>query len=458
MGCDMTANFSPSEIVRLATPVPRYTSYPTAPHFSANISHPTYREWLHDLPPGSRVSLYVHIPFCDTLCWFCGCHTRMVRKYSPIQRYLDALEQEITAVAAHLPAHCSVTGVHWGGGSPTILTPEDIIRLNAAIHTAFPISRSCDFAVEIDPRGMDEARLDALAEAGMTRASIGVQDFDTEVQRAINRFQSFEETKAVAEGLRQRGVTSLNVDLLYGLPHQNVAVMLKSLEQVLTLRPDRLALFGYAHVPWMKKHQEMIPQEALPAMPERIECVERATARLVEAGYARIGLDHFALPTDSLALAAEYGTLRRNFQGYTTDDSNSLIGLGASAIGQFPQGFVQNETGGQAYERRVGENGLAVARGLGTSTEDRLRGAAIEALMCNLQLDLARLAADHGAAAAARLAPEVAALLAEEPPAWFEPTADGFRVTEAGRPFLRIIAARFDAYLARGTGRHSSAL
>lgn len=453
----MTANFSPSEIARLATPVPRYTSYPTAPHFSIDVSNLTYREWLHAMPPGSRVSLYVHIPFCDTLCWFCGCHTRMVRKYSPIKTYLDALEKEITAVAAHLPAHCSVTHVHWGGGSPTILSPEDIIRLNAAIHTAFPIARTCDFAVEIDPRGMDEARLDALAEAGMTRASIGVQDFDTEVQRAINRFQSFEETLAVADGLRQRGVTSLNVDILYGLPHQNVSVMLKSLEQVLTLRPDRLALFGYAHVPWMKKHQEMIPQEALPGMPERIECVERATARLVEAGYARIGLDHFALPTDSLALAAANGTLRRNFQGYTTDDSDCLIGLGASSIGQFPQGFVQNETGGQPYERRVNEIGLAVARGLETSAEDRLRGEAIEELMCNLRLDLAKLKAHHGALAE-QLAPEVEGLLAEEPATWFERTANGFQVTEEGRPFLRIIAARFDSYLARGTGRHSSAM
>ena len=453
----MTANFSPAELARLATPVPRYTSYPTAPHFSIDISNLTYREWLHAMPQGSRLSLYVHIPFCDTLCWFCGCHTRMVRKYAPLRTYLEALEQEIATVAEHIPEGCSITHIHWGGGSPTMLLPEDIIRLNAAIHTAFPIARTCDFAVEIDPRGMDEARLDALAEAGMTRASIGVQDFDPEVQRAINRFQSFEETRAVAEGLRQRGVNSLNVDLLYGLPHQNPAAMLKSLDQVLTLRPDRLALFGYAHVPWMKKHQEMIPTEALPGMPERIECAERATSTLMEAGYTRIGLDHFALPTDSLAIAAASGTLRRNFQGYTTDDSDCLIGLGASSIGQFPQGFVQNETGGQAYERRVKEIGLSVSRGLATTAEDRLRADAIEDLMCNLRLDLAQLRARHGALAE-MLVPEMAGLLAEEPADWFEKTEAGFAVTEAGRPFLRLIAARFDAYLARGTGRHSSAM
>jgi oxygen-independent coproporphyrinogen III oxidase len=453
----MTVHFSQADIARLATPVPRYTSYPTAPHFSGAISNPTYREWLQALPSGSRLSIYVHIPFCDTLCWFCGCHTRMVRKYAPVRTYLAALEKEIATVAAYLPAGCSVTHVHWGGGSPTMLEPEDIIRLNAAIHTAFPLARTCDFAVEIDPRGMDEARLDALAEAGMTRASIGVQDFDPDVQRAINRFQSFEETRAVAEGLRQRGVASLNVDLLYGLPHQHMPAMLKSLEAVLTLRPDRLALFGYAHVPWMKKHQEMIPTEALPGMSERIESAECAAERLVEAGYRRIGLDHFALATDSLAVALENGTLRRNFQGYTTDDSDCLIGLGASSIGQFPQGFIQNETSGQAYERRTQEGGMAAVRGLETSAEDKLRGEAIESLMCVLEIDLAKLQARHGDIAQ-MLAAEIEALLAEENPEWLRRTAHGFAVTEVGRPFLRLIAARFDAYLPKGTGRHSSAM
>ncbi|KAF0231593.1 MAG: hypothetical protein FD175_501 [Beijerinckiaceae bacterium] len=453
----MTASFSPSQMAKLATPVPRYTSYPTAPHFTPDVSNLTYREWLHAMQPGSRLSLYVHIPFCDTLCWFCGCNTRMIKKYTPIGPYLDALEKEIAAVAANLPGGCSVTHIHWGGGSPTILQPEDIIRLNAAIHSAFPLTRTCDFAVEIDPRGLDDGRLDALAEAGLTRASIGVQDFDPEVQKAINRFQSFEETRSAVEGLRQRGVTSLNIDLLYGLPHQTMRAMLKSLEAVLTLRPDRLALFGYAHVPWMKKHQEMIPTEALPGMPERVECAERAAERLVEAGYIRIGHDHFALPTDSLAIAAGNGTLRRNFQGYTTDDSDCMIGLGASSIGQFPQGFVQNETGGQAYERRINESGLAVARGLAVSAEDRLRGDAIESLMCKFQLDLVALRTRHGAIAEA-LKPEIAALLAKEDASWFDVKPDGFDVTVQGRPFIRLVAAHFDSYLPRGTGRHSTAM
>jgi oxygen-independent coproporphyrinogen III oxidase len=453
----MTVHFTEVEIAKLARPVPRYTSYPTAPHFSGAVSNLTYREWLHALPSGTRLSLYVHIPFCDTLCWFCGCHTRMVRKYAPLRSYLAALEKEIEAVSTLMPKDCAVTHIHWGGGSPTMLLPEDIIRLNAAIHAAFPIARHCDFAIEIDPRGMDEARLDALAEAGMTRASIGVQDFDADVQRAINRFQSFDETRRVSEGLRQRGVASLNVDLLYGLPHQHMPAMLRSLEAVLTLKPDRIALFGYAHVPWMKKHQEMIPAEALPGMSERIESAECASERLVEAGYRRIGLDHFALEDDSLAIAEANGTLRRNFQGYTTDDSDCLIGLGASSIGQFPQGFVQNEVGGQAYERRVQESGLAIARGIETSAEDRMRSEAIEHLMCTRALDLARLRTRHGALVE-RLVPEIDMLFAEEDAAWLCRTAQGFTVEEAGRPFLRLIAARFDAYLAKGTGRHSTAM
>lgn len=437
--------------------VPRYTSYPTAPHFSADIGQGAALSWLKALPKGARLSLYLHIPFCDTLCWFCGCHTRMVRRYSPVSAYLDALEDEIRAVASALPEGAVVTALHWGGGSPTMLAPEDILRLTNSLRSAFPFDSRVEFAVEIDPRGMDDAKLDALAASGLTRASIGVQDFDERVQQAINRFQSFAETQVVVEGLRQRGVRSLNIDMLYGLPHQTTRVLLRSLDAVLSLKPDRVALFGYAHVPWMKKHQAMIPEEALPGMQERIASAEGAAARLVEAGYCRIGIDHFALPTDGLAQAAASGTLRRNFQGYTDDASDALIGLGASAISQFPQGFIQNEVGGQAYARKVAETGSAALRGLVLSADDGLRADAIEDIMCNLRFSGARLKARHGALAEPLIA-EAEALLLAENPAWLVATEDGFRVTEAGRPCLRLIAAHFDAYLEKGTGRHSSAL
>lgn len=453
----MTIRFNPEEIAALSRPVPRYTSYPTAPHFHDGVNADVYASWLKAIPAGSRISLYVHIPFCDTLCWFCGCHTRMIRRYEPVPKYLAALLNEIERVSALVPQDVSVTHIHWGGGSPTMLHPDDMRALASALKSAFPIDEKCDFAVEIDPRGMDAARLDALAESGLSRASIGVQDFDPDVQKAINRFQSFEETKAVVDGLRQRGIRSLNVDLLYGLPYQTPEVMLRSLDQVLSLEPDRLALFGYAHVPWMKKHQEMIPTEALPDMPGRIESAEGAAERLVLSGYRRIGIDHFALPGDSLAEAAANGRLHRNFQGYTSDDSDILIGLGASSIGQFPQGFVQNETTGQAYERRISEGGLAAVRGLTFSDEDRLRSEAIEDLMCNLRFDSARLVEKYGPAAET-LQSEADAALNEENPDWLIATPDGFRVTEEGRAFLRLIAARFDAYLPKGAGRHSSAM
>ncbi len=453
----MSIAFSPQDIARLATPVPRYTSYPTAPHFHPGITNATYREWLRALPAQARLSLYVHIPFCDTLCWFCGCHTRMVRKYEPVARYLDALITEIATVSALVPKDSTLTHIHWGGGSPSMLRPEDVIRLNAAIHDGFRLAPEADFAVEIDPRGMEDTRLDALAEAGLTRASIGVQDFDPKVQAAINRFQSFEETRATVEGLRRRGIGSLNIDMLYGLPHQEESAMLASLDHVMALQPDRLALFGYAHVPWMKKHQALIPSQALPGISDRLAVAERAAERLQLAGYQRIGLDHFALPGDSLAIAAQNGTLRRNFQGYTTDDSDTLIGVGASSIGQVPQGFLQNETGGQAYIRRIHESGLAVARGIAMSPEDRLRADAIEGLMTHFTLDLATLRMRHGEITQSLIA-ECDALFQEEPAEWFARTQNGFNLTLAGRPFLRLVAARFDRYLPRGTGRHSSAV
>jgi len=454
----MRGVFNPEKILaKYPQSLPRYTSYPPANHFQPAGGRDLREAFIAAVDGADAVSAYIHIPYCDCLCWFCGCHTKQTLRYDPVRSYVTSLIDEIALWKGRLTRRPRLSRLHLGGGSPSLLQPDDLKRLREALDTAFVIDGRTEISIELDPSDIKEGSIPALLAFGMTRASIGVQDFDPEVQRAINRFQSFEETRAVAEGLRQRGVNSLNVDLLYGLPHQNPAAMLKSLDQVLTLRPDRLALFGYAHVPWMKKHQEMIPTEALPGMPERIECAERATGTLMEAGYTRIGLDHFALPTDSLAIAAATGTLRRNFQGYTTDDSDCLIGLGASSIGQFPQGFVQNETGGQAYERRVKEIGLSVSRGLATTAEDRLRADAIEDLMCNLRLDLAQLRARHGALVD-MLVPEMTGLLAEEPADWFEKKEAGFAVTEAGRPFLRLIAARFDAYLARGTGRHSSAM
>lgn len=449
-----------SDIARLtARPVPRYTSYPTAPHFHAGIRAGEYGQWLENLPESADLSLYMHIPFCDSLCWFCGCHTRITRRYEPVELYLGGLIREIGMVAGSVPNRATVSHVHWGGGSPTMLSAEDIRRLGTATREAFTLNPNCEFAVEIDPRGLDQARIDALAETGLTRVSLGVQDFDAQVQWAINREQSFEETQHVAEAFRAHGVRSLNIDAIYGLPYQTEARLLATLEKVVLLDPDRIALFGYAHVPWMKKHQEMIPPESLPGIEERFVQAESAACFLAQNGYIRVGIDHFAKPSDALAIATRLGRLRRNFQGYTVDPADALIGFGASAISSLPQGYVQNEPTTGRYLALVAEGKLPTARGVALTAEDRLRRAVIEALMCRMELD-ERVLALSGALEA--LKAEIRAEMDDFPDemrrGWVKRTRDGLIVTEAGRPFLRLIAARFDAYLAGTAGRHSVAV
>jgi len=450
---------TPDLIRAMAAPVPRYTSYPTAPHFHDGIKGETYARWLMELPAGSRLSLYLHVPFCDTLCWFCGCSTKITQRYGPVGAYVASLMREIDLIGTLVPADCTVSHIHWGGGSPTMLTVADMQRLSAATRAAFRLEEACDFAIEVDPRGLDARRMDTLAEAGLSRVSIGVQDFDPEVQKAINRVQSFEETRAAVEGFRARGVSSLNIDALYGLPYQTTARMIDTLRQVVMLRPDRIALFGYAHVPWMKRHQSMIEESALPDVITRYDQAESAARYLVAEGYQRIGIDHFALPADSMAVAARNGTLRRNFQGYTVDPSDALIGLGATAIGALPQGYVQNQTATARYIWTVEQGSVAIEKGIELSAEDRIRRALIEDLMCSLSFSRARL--DRLAPTAAlreALIEEAQAILAEDRHGFVAATDDGFCVTEKGRPFLRTVAARFDAYLPKRVARHSLAV
>ncbi|HRK23598.1 MAG TPA: oxygen-independent coproporphyrinogen III oxidase [Beijerinckiaceae bacterium] len=459
MSAPETLALSAETIRALATPVPRYTSYPTAPHFNAGVSAADYARWLSELPAQSRLSLYMHIPFCDTLCWFCGCSTKITQKYAPVSSYLDLLVREIGLIGTLVPSDARVAHIHWGGGSPTMLTPPDIARLAAATRAAFKLDIDCEFAIEVDPRGLDVAHIDALAKAGLTRVSIGVQDFDRQVQQAINRVQSFEETRAAVEGFRARGITSLNIDALYGLPHQTTERMIETLRQVMLLRPDRIALFGYAHVPWMKRHQAMIDEAALPDVVERYQQAETAAAYLVAHGYQRIGFDHFALATDSMAIAARDGTLKRNFQGYTVDPADALIGLGATAIGALPQGYVQNDTATGRYMTAIGKGMVATEKGLALSAEDRLRRAVIERLMCSLTFSAAEVRALAPSADLARtLIEEARQVVAEDEYGFVAATGDGFVITEAGRPFMRSIAARFDAYLPRRTARHSVAV
>jgi oxygen-independent coproporphyrinogen III oxidase len=249
--------------------VPRYTSYPTSPHFHDGIGPSVYTSWLRQLDKSNSISLYVHIPYCDRLCWFCACHTKHTLKYEPIATYLKSLEREVLKVGAHVSRDAKVTAVHFGGGSPTMVKPEDLKALMGCLRNAFNFAPDVEISVEMDPNDLDEGRYDALAAIGMTRASLGVQDFDEKVQQTINRIQTFEQTKSVVDAVRARGVHSVNCDILYGLPYQTLDTLRDTVEQIISLDPDRIALFGYAHVPWMKKHQTMIPENALPDVMER---------------------------------------------------------------------------------------------------------------------------------------------------------------------------------------------
>lgn len=437
--------------------VPRYTSYPTAPHFHEGIDNGTYRRWLGELGHRNRISLYLHIPYCDRLCWFCACHTKHTLRYEPIAVYLEALRREIEAVGSLVSPDAVVSAVHFGGGSPTMLRPEDMVGLMDCLRRHFTFGLAPEISVEMDPNDLDESRYDALAVIGMTRASLGVQDFDDKVQKTINRIQTFEQTESVVDAVRARGVHSVNCDILYGLPFQTCETLQQTVDQIISLDPDRIALFGYAHVPWMKKHQSLIPEQALPDIAERYRQMTMAAEMLSKAGYRAIGIDHFAKPADTLSRAVETGELRRNFQGYTTDTADALIGLGASAIGRLPQGYVQNMVATGEYQRMVGEGGFAVLKGIELSEEDHLRSYVIERLMCDFSLDLGDLKRRFGKASHS-VSMEAQLFAGGDRDGVVRMDGDVFAVTEAGKPFVRHIAATFDAYLGSGRGRHSVAV
>jgi oxygen-independent coproporphyrinogen-3 oxidase len=430
--------------------VPRYTSYPTAPHFTGKVGAAEARAWLGALRAGAQLSLYVHIPFCQTLCWYCGCNTKVVNKYDLIERYLGVLEQELATVSELIPKVHSVGHIHLGGGSPNILKPEHIGELAMAMRDGFHIAADAEFAVEIDPRGLDREHVAAMKAAGVNRISIGVQDFDAAVQAAINRVQSYETTRQAVDLLREAGIGSINIDLVYGLPHQTRQSVARTMEQVLSLEPDRIAIFGYAHLPERIRHQRLIDTAALPNLTDRLGQANRLARILAGKGYVRIGLDHFAKPTDPLA----QGVVHRNFQGYTTDGAEALIGFGASAISRFDAGYTQNAVGINEYQERVEACGLATSRGVALSQDDRVRAFVIERLMCDLAFSQSLLRARFGDAAGPVIA-DAEALIDADADGLVERTSDGFRVSANGRPFVRSICACFDAYLGAGEARHA---
>lgn len=444
-------------IRRYAKPVPHYATYPTVPHFHTGVTSATYAEWLAELPPATPISLYGHVPFCGRRCWICACHAERPRDQGSIAAYLKALHREIETVANRLDGRGYVTTLHLGGGSPSVLNPRDLLALVARVRQHFVMAGDLEFGIEIDPNDMTEERYDTYADAGVTRISVGVHDFDHKVQTAINRLQSVEQTSTVINGMRARGVGSVNIDILYGLPHQTAESIETTVDLTLGLRPDRIALFGYAHVPWVRSNQKMIDEAALPGLAERYRLSQVAAARIRAAGYDAIGIDHFALPTDTLTRAARDGTLRRNSQGYTTDAAPALIGLGASAIGSLPQGHVQNVTSTAEYARSIAEAGLATARGIAFDADDRLRGWVIERLICDFAVSVAELVERFGGEADPVVQEmRYSALCDGDELVSFDGAR--FAVTERGKPFVRTIASTFDTYLAAGLGRHSVAV
>jgi oxygen-independent coproporphyrinogen-3 oxidase len=437
--------------------LPRYTSYPTAPHFSPKVDRDLYQTWLGLISPRQTASVYMHIPFCRSMCWYCGCHTSIVKRDEPVAAYTAALHCEIELIAQQLNHRLKVGHIHFGGGTPTILRPELFSDLIGSLRQAFLVLPGAEIAVEIDPRTLTPEMTTALGYGGVTRASLGVQSFDPAVQQAINRRQTLAETAFATEQLRNAGVGSINFDLIYGLPFQTVASCIETVRQCIELRPDRFSVFGYAHVPAFKKHQRMISESSLPDSPERHRQSEAIAAALQDAGYLRIGLDHFALPDDALAEAQKTAQLHRNFQGYTTDPGDLLLGIGASSIGRLPQGYVQNEVGIRAYMQSIADGQLATRRGYVLKADDRLRGEIIERIMCDFKVDMEEICARHGRRSASLLAssPRLSALVSDGV-ARIE--GNSVSVPEDSRFLVRNVAAAFDAYLDRSAHHHSRAV
>ena len=437
--------------------VPRYTSYPTAPHFRGDFLESTYRGWLAALDASEPISLYLHVPFCKQICWYCGCNMKLAVRPEPVAGYLETLLDEIDLLAAQLPARMPVGHLHWGGGTPTSLEPEQLARGMRRLAERFAILPGAEIAIESDPRTLTEAMAAGIGALGFTRASFGVQEFDPRVQAAINRIQPPEMVAAAVAHLRAAGVRSIGFDLIYGLPHQTTETLVRTVGLVAAMRPSRVSLFGYAHVPWMAKGQRMIGADTLPGPEARAEQFARAAEALVAAGYVAVGLDHFALPEDSLAIALAAGALHRNFQGYTTDAARTLLAIGTSAIGRTTGGYVQNIVEPGAWARAVTTGRLPIARGVAFLGDDRLRAHVIERIMCDGFVDL-----------------DAAGAAFDAPPGWWEGERGALdrlgrdrlldrqggavTLTADGRRLSRVCAAVFDRYLRSDEARHSAAV
>lgn len=443
-------------LIDLATrTVPRYTSYPTAPQFSAEVGPGEYAAWL-DAVGGTNnpVSIYLHVPFCRSICNYCGCTTKAALRDDPIRAYADVLKEEIGLVGART-GRIAVSHLHWGGGTPNILPPDCMAELVELLSKTFNFKDDMEHAIELDPRHVTHDGMARLGDLGVNRVSLGVQTLDDQVQKAIARVQPLAVVEDAMRAISQAGIADVNFDLMFGLPFQTETSIEATVEQAVRLAPSRFAVFGYAHVPWMKSHQRLIADETLPDASARIAQARLARRLLVAAGYEGVGIDHFARESDPLVAAMRNGTMRRNFQGYTTDGAATLIGLGASSISRTPSGYAQNLPDNAGWQRRIRAGELPVARGKAVDAVNRIRGDVIEAILCFFEADLAVIAKRHGFPVDL-FGQDIVRLLKEM---GTRVRIDGWRIAITRDPHetARLVASHFDGYL-QSNGRYSVAV
>ena len=431
-----------SRVQKTTKRLPRYTSYPTALEFK-ELSEGTHQKWLNTLPKNDPVSLYFHIPFCEKMCWFCGCFTKITRQYDAVSDYLTSLLAEIDLIG-DWTGRREVSHIHFGGGSPSILTPEDFERLTAKIRQLYDLSHIDEYAVEIDPRTLSEEMVKSYVKSGVNRVSLGIQDYDLKVQEVINRVQPMELIQDNLKWLRDHGLTNINFDLIYGLPYQTVQSIRTNVLKTIELQPSRVALFGYAHVPWMKSHMTMLDEHPMAAPVERGEMFETAREAFLANGYEEVGLDHFALPEDTLLKAKKEGTLKRNFQGYSVDRADTMIGFGASSISKLDGGYVQNAPSLHSYPLKIAEGLSPVVRGIAISADDRMFYDIISDLMCYGKIDPWAVAKTHSSDY--NFAQEEKMLDQLVGAGYMSRKKTSFKIESEGRHYLRAIATIFDQY------------
>mgnify|MGYP003599870428 FL=1 len=447
---DTAIVFDPALIRKYDQAGPRYTSYPTAVQFHEGFGDAEYQQQaLASNASGRPLSLYFHIPFCDTVCFYCACNKIVTKNRRHTAPYLDHLYRELELQGALFDQSRPVTQLHWGGGTPTFISADEMRELMQATghHLHLLDNDSGEYSIEVDPRETNDRTVALLRELGFNRLSLGIQDFDPQVQKAVNRIQSREITLSVMDAARSEGFKSISVDLIYGLPFQTVAGFSRTVDEIIDQNPDRISVFNYAHLPDLFKTQRQIDASALPPPAVKLDILKTVIEQLTTAGYVYIGMDHFAKPDDELALAQQAGTLYRNFQGYSTHADCDLIGFGATSIGMVGDSYSQNLKGLEEYYARIDGNRLAVFRGVQLNADDRLRRAIITALICNFSLKFADIEREYGIAFHDTFIPELAELADMQADGLLTLDASGIQVLPPGRLLIRNICMAFDRYL-----------